>query len=463
MTTAKIAPYGSWKSPITSDLIVAGTIGFGHLVLEGDDSYWIESRPTEGGRNVIVRRSPDGTVADITPSPYSARTRVHEMGGGAFFVHQGVVFFANDADQRLYRQDPGRDPRPLTADGAHRFADGLVDSHHNRIVIVLEDHSQDGREPVNLLVSLDPQDGESRMVLASGQDFYSSPRVSPDGSRLAWLSWNHPNMPWDGTELWVADLNPDGSVANPRAVAGGPNESIFQPEWSPDGALFFVSDRSGWWNLFRWDGEGDGRPLLPMEAEFGQPQWLFGMSTYAFESPERLVCAYRWRGSWHLATLDPDGQHLAVVRLPYSEYEQIRARPGRVVCLAASPLEFTALVELDLDSRQTTVLRRSSQLELDAGYLSAPEPVEYPSGDHTAHAYYYAPLNRDYQAPGQDKPPLMVRSHGGPTGSTDGRLNLSIQYWTSRGCGVLDVNSGGSTGDGRDYRKLREGNWGVVD
>ena len=307
MSIYQIAPYGSWKSPITSDLIVAETVSLGSITIHGADTYWIEVRPGEGGRYVIVRRAPDGSLEDITPQPYNVRTRVHEYGDGAFLYHQGTIFFTNYTDQRLYRQETGSDPRPLTAEADFRYADFVFDSQRQRLIGVREDHTVSGREAINTIVSLDIDPDAANLkagkILISGNDFYSSPRLNPDGNRLAWLTWNHPNMPWDGTELWVAELTPDGTLEDPVLIAGGMDESIFQPEWSPDGQLYFVSDRTGWWNLYCWQA-GRVEALLPMQAEFGSPQWGFGMAFYGFESSNRLLCIYIKQGEAFLGRLD---------------------------------------------------------------------------------------------------------------------------------------------------------------
>src|SRR5215210_3203818 len=273
MAGPQVAPYGSWRSPITSELIVSGSISLGSCAIDGDDIYWIEGRPTEGGRNVLVRRTRDGAIRDVTPPPLNVRTRVHEYGGGAFAVQGGTVYFSNFTDQRLYRQQTGGEPQPITPEADLRYADMAVDGQRGRIICVREDHREEGREAASTLVSLSlegPNAGGGQ-VLVSGNDFYSSPCISPDGSRLAWLTWRHPNMPWDGTELWVAELDADGSPGNREQVAGGLEESIYQPEWSPDGVLHFISDRTGWWNLYRWR-EGQIEPLHQMDVEFGEPQ-----------------------------------------------------------------------------------------------------------------------------------------------------------------------------------------------
>ncbi|MEA3344925.1 MAG: S9 family peptidase [Chloroflexota bacterium] len=462
MTEPQVAPYGSWKSPITSDLIASATIGLGQIALDGEDVYWIEMRPAEGGRYVVVRRTPDGRRTEVTPSPFNARTRVHEYGGGAFVVVDGTVYFSNFADQRLYRQDTDAQPQPITPEVDLRYADGVMDRRRGRIICVREDHTT-GREVVNAIVSLDLEDSDGGQVLVSGNDFYASPRLSPDGSRLAWLTWNHPNMPWDGTELWVGELEDDGSLGQTERVAGGEDESIFQPEWSPDGVLHFVSDRTGWWNLYRWRDERV-EPLAEMEAEFGKPQWVFGMSTYGFESAERIICSYTQQGIWHLASLDTETGELKPIENPYSQIAQVRVAPGRVLFLGGSSTEPTSVVQLDLATRELEVLRRSSEAEIDAGYLSSPQVIEFPTERGlTAHAFFYGPKNRDYAVPSDERPPLLVISHGGPTSATSTALSLGIQYWTSRGIAVLDVNYGGSTGYGREYRQRLDGQWGVVD
>jgi dipeptidyl aminopeptidase/acylaminoacyl peptidase len=467
MSEPEVTPYGSWRSPISSDLIVRGVVGLGGIVLDGQDVYWLESRPNEGGRNAVVRHTPDGRTEDVTPGSFNARTRVHEYGGGDFAAHDGTVYFSNFADQRIYRQRPGEVPQSLTTEGGHRYryADMVVDAPRNRLVAVREDHTAAGGEPVNELVGISLEDGEER-VLASGNDFYSSPRLSPDGRLLAWLTWNHPNMPWDGTELWSGGLDGEGSPEGAERIAGGPEESIFQPEWSPDGTLHFVSDRTGWWNLYRFR-EGNVGPLLEMEAEFGVPQWVFGMSTYAFASSARIVCSYKQRGSSRLALLDTGTGRLEGIETPYSDIAFVRTDEGtapRVVFRGASPTEPAAAVSLDLATGEHEVLRRSDENEIDPGYLSVPEPVEFPTEDAlTAHAFFYPPQNKDYRAPEDELPPLLVMSHGGPTAATSSALDLEIQYWSSRGIAVLDVNYGGSTGYGREYRRRLEGRWGVVD
>jgi dipeptidyl aminopeptidase/acylaminoacyl peptidase len=461
MSQQQVAPYGSWRSPISSEEIVRGVVGLSEVVVDSRDVYWLERRPGEGGRNVIVLMTPGGRTEDVTPQPFNARTRVHEYGGGGFTAEGGTVYFSNFADQRVYYLAPGGEPAPLTPETGRRYADMVVDRDRHRLIAVREDHA--GQEPVNEIVGIDLESGEER-VLVSGNDFYASPRLSPDGRRLVWLTWNHPNMPWDGTELMGCDLDAAGFPENVEQIAGGKEESIFQPEWSPEGTLHFVSDRTGWWNLYR-RRDGLNEPLYESEAEFGLPQWVFGMPTYAFVSRGRIVCSYTERGSSHLAVLDTASGELEPLETPYSSIAYVRADDaGGVVFRGSSPTEAACLVRLDPSTGLHEVLRRSGDLAIDHDYLSVPEPVEYPTENgRTAHAFFYPPKNRDYVAPDGELPPLLVMSHGGPTAAATTALDPGIQYWTSRGIAVLDVNYGGSTGYGREYRRRLEGAWGVVD
>jgi dipeptidyl aminopeptidase/acylaminoacyl peptidase len=462
MGERNIAPYGAWKSPISSDAITSDTLELGQIAIDGDDIYWNELRPTEDGRNVVVRCGSDGQIADITPPGFNARSTVHEYGGGAFAVDRGMVYFSNYADQRLYLQDHGGEPRAITPAGDWRYADGIVDRRRRRMICIREDHTAVS-EPVNAIVALGLDDGSDAVVLVQGNDFYSTPRLSPDGAQLAWLTWNHPNMPWDGTELWVGTLAADGSIAAAELVAGGTEESIFQPEWSPDGVLHFVSDRTGWWNLYR-RRDGQDQALHPMAAEFGLPQWQFSMCTYRFASASQIVCVYQSEGIEHLAILDTSSGAFETIETTYTVCRYPCVTAGHVVFIGGSPRDQLEIVRLDLATRRAELLRRSSQATVDPGYISSPQPIEFATENGlTAHAFFYPPRNRDYAAPPGERPPLLVMSHGGPTSATYAVLDLEKQYWTSRGIAVLDVNYGGSTGYGRDYRRRLNGRWGVVD
>jgi len=459
----QVASYGSWRSPITTELITSQAIGLGQIALDGEDIYWSEMRPSEQGRNVVVRRTADGQTQDLQPAPFNVRTRVHEYGGGSFLVVDGTVYFSNFADGRLYRQYMGKEPQPITSEATLRYADGIFDYQRHRIICVCEDHTVAGREPINTLVSLGLEGDGNPQLLVYSNDFYTSPRLSPDGSRLAWLTWNHPNMPWDSTQLWVGELEADGSLGHTKQIAGGSDESIFQPEWSPDGDLYFISDQTGWWNIFRWRDESV-ESLTEMKAEFGKPQWILGMSTYAFESNDRIICTYTQQGIWHLASLDTTTRQLQPLDIPYTEIDSLHATRGKVVFLAGSPTQPTSVVQLHLETGKLEVLRRSIKVKIDTDYLSVPQPIEFPTTNgQTAYAFFYPPQNRDYTAEPGERPPLLVKSHGGPTSATSSSLNFKIQYWTSRGIALLDVNYHGSTGYGREYRQQLDGQWGIVD
>jgi dipeptidyl aminopeptidase/acylaminoacyl peptidase len=467
---ATTAPYGAWASPISAELVAAGGVSLDEVRVAGGHVYWIEGRPLEGGRQVICRARPGAEPEDLIPRECNARTRVHEYGGGAYALVGDTLVFSNFTDQRLYRLDPGAEgPRPITpeppAPAAHRYADACPTPDGRRLVCVRERH--EGGEVHNELVVL-PADGAGvggqPVVLAAGRDFYASPRVSPDGRRLAWLEWDHPNMPWDGTELKLADLAGDGLAGDPVTVAGGPEESVFQPSWSPDGDLHLVSDRTGWWNLYR-AGPGGLEALYPAEEEFGHPQWVFAMSTYAFLPGGRIACIHGRGPLQRLGVLGPDGA-LDDLELPFTAFypPQLHAVGDRLACLAGGPTRAAAVVVIDPAGGGVEVLRSSEDRELDPGYLSVPEPIEFPTeGGRTARALYYPPANRDFQGPAGERPPLVVASHGGPTAGISSDLHVGFQFFTSRGIAVVDVDYGGSTGYGRAYRQRLEGRWGIVD
>jgi dipeptidyl aminopeptidase/acylaminoacyl peptidase len=456
------ATYGSWRSPITAEMLVHGTVRFGDMCLDGQTLYWVESRPEEAGRYVIVRRTPDGTITDMLPSPYSARTLVHEYGGGAMLASQEIVYFSNYADQRIWRIRPGEHPEAVTAAGKLRFADFVHDLSRNRLISVCEDHTPGDHQPVNRLVSID-LDGGAIRTLVEGHDFYSNPRLSPDGRQLAWLSWDHPNMPWDGTELFVAQFMPDGSLDKPRKVAGGQDESIFQPAWAPDETLYFVSDRSNWWNLYR-EHDGQVTAMAPMEAEFGVPQWVFGMTTYGFDKDGDVLARYTRGGQWYLVRIKPGSGHQRPIEFPYSTVANLLVGDTRAYAILGSPSAAEMLAEIDLATGHLDAIRQSSPLTPDPDYTSIPTAIEFSTDDNkTAHGFYYPPANRDYSGMPGEAPPLLVMIHGGPTGATAAQFRLSTQYWTSRGFAVCDVNYGGSTGYGREYRNRLRRSWGVVD
>jgi dipeptidyl aminopeptidase/acylaminoacyl peptidase len=449
------APYGSWRSQLSAAMAAEAGIRHSEPWLGADGSaWWLERRPKDEGRTTLVH---DGH--DVTPPTVNVRTRVHEYGGGAWFLHGDTAFFSNFDDQRLYRLDPGLDPRPITPEppepGSVRYADGRVSPDGQLIVCVRETHGDD--EPANELVAL-PADGEGEArVLASGRDFYSFPRLSPDGATLAWTCWDHPNMPWDGTELWVAPLATPGEA---RLVAGGESESIWQPEWSPDGVLHFVSDRSGWWNLYREDAQ-----LTDERAELGYPQWAFGGSSYAFLDGGDIACIRVEGGYERLCILRVGESDPEDLGLPYTAvgYPELRSVGDRVIYAAKSPAEEGVVVSWSA-AEGVRVLSGPGEHALAPEWAPEPRAIKFASaGGRTAHAFWYPPKNPDYSAPPDERPPIIVQSHGGPTAHAIPEFDSEIAFWTSRGIGVVDVNYGGSTGFGREYRELLNGAWGIVD
>jgi dipeptidyl aminopeptidase/acylaminoacyl peptidase len=458
------APYGTWTSPITAETVAGGALRLGSVLVEDETIFWLEGRPAEGGRGVIVKRTPDGRVADVTPPGTNVRTRVHEYGGASYAVCRGTVYYAEFGDQRLYRLAPGGRPEPLTPRGDWFYADFAIDLPRGRLVCVREDHTLKGREAVTTLVSValagPPTSGR---ILVSGHDFYAAPRFGPDGSHLAWLAWRHPQMPWDGTELWVATVAEDGSLVRPTRVAGSDSESIFQPAWSPDGLLYFVSDRTGWWNLYRIRDEGVGA-IHEMPAEFGRPLWQLGTSTWAFADASRIVAACAQNARWRLVTIDLSTGRLEPVATDLEPADSIAATRTHAVLVGGSASAPDAVARVDLATGGVETVRAASSIQVDAEFLSTPVAIEFPTGGGlTSHAFYYSPRNATFTGPSAERPPLIVVSHGGPTAATHARLNLAVQYWTSRGFAVVDVNYGGSSDYGRAYRRRLSRQWGIVD
>ena len=470
-----IAPYGSWSSPIDAATVARSGRRLGAPAIAPDGAvWWAEGRPDEGGRVVLMRQAPGGGPEAVTPAGTNVRTRVHEYGGGGWcLVDSDLVLFVDFEDQRLYRLRLGEEPVAITPEPAEpaalRYADMRPSPDGQTVVCVRESHGEG--EAVNEIVSL-PLDGNAEpQVLASGRDFYSFPRISPDGSWLAWTCWDHPNMPWDGSELWVAPLADPGQE---RLVAGGAEESIFQPEWGPEGRLHFASDRDGWWNLYRarepgaeLSGEEGALVALTEErADFAHPQWLFGGATFAFLESGAIACVRCERGEERLFLLEPEGWEPADLGLPFTSfgYPMLSTRGSKVAFAAASPESEAAVVVNDVATGETKVVRTSSDEPVDSAYVSRPRPVEFATGDgEVAYGFYYPPANPEFEAPDGERPPLIVESHGGPTSHATPALSREYLYWTSRGIGVVDVNYRGSSGYGREYRNKLRGTWGVVD
>ncbi|MFN8488709.1 MAG: prolyl oligopeptidase family serine peptidase [Caldilineaceae bacterium] len=461
-----IAPYGAWRSPVSADLLVKAGVSLGYLHVATDTVYWVEGRPLEKGRYVIVKRTPDGKISDVTPAGYNARTLVHEYGGGAYIVHGATVYFANFTDQRLYRQTPTSAPQPITPEPptprSLRYADLRITPDGRWLVCVRESHQTDGNV-VNELVAL-PTDGSCEPhVLTTGYDFYSAPRISPDGRQLAWLCWQNPLMPWDGTELWVAPLDAEAKLGPARHVAGSVTESLFQPEWSPDGVLHFISDRTDWWNLYREvNGKIEAVALYP--AELGEAYWVFDLSRYVFLADQSIVCIYSEDGIDRLGRIAPNRQQIEPIACEYTALHWVRTAGATLWLIGGSPTSGSTIFSLDPTQHTITPIKQGMQVDVDLAFFSIPQPIEFPTeNQQTAHALYYPPTNPHYQGPANERPPLIVICHGGPTSATNAQLSLSVQFWTSRGIGVVDVDYGGSTGYGRAYRERLKGNWGIVD
>jgi dipeptidyl aminopeptidase/acylaminoacyl peptidase len=462
-------------------------VRLGSVAVDGDDVYWLERRPNEGGRSVLVRRRADGRHEELTPQGFNVRTRVHEYGGGAYIVADGQIYFTNFSDQRVYSGGSGvagskeQDPAyAVTPAGNWFYADFAYDSKRNRLIAVREDHGPAAAsakasapkkaghsEAETTLVAISLDGGESAgAVIASGYDFYSTPRISPGGTRLAWLSWRHPQMPWDGTELWVADIDASGALSGAARVAGGPSESIYQPGWSPDGTLYFVSDRDGWWKLYRWDGSVSHTVMTNAapDAEFGRPQWIFETATWAFAGGSRIVVSYTSRGRWHLGVVNVASGVMTSLAPGLEPREWLTATATHAFVVAGSARTSDAVMQIDLDTGEAEALKTASPVEIDPVYISEPEAIEFPTASGlTAHAFIYPPRHPDYTGTPGDRPPLIVISHGGPTTATTARFDVAIQYWTTRGFAVADVNYGGSSGYGRPYRERLNGQWGIVD
>jgi len=465
MTGKRTGAFGSWNSPITADAVVQEAVSLAEPRLDGDAIYWIEGRPREKGRNVVVRAA-HGDIADVTPAPFDARSQVHSYGGGAYAVRDGTVYFVHFRDNQLYRQAPNRPPAKLTSSPACLFADILIDAGRNRLIAVREERPNgDVVNAINTLVAVDLATG-TETTLDSGWDFYSSPALSPDGNRLAWLSWRHPYMPWISTYLHVADFDAAGALKNRQTLAGGHEVSILQPQWSPDGRLFFLSDATDFWNLYRWNGPA-AEPLLARDAEFGAPQWQFGASTYAFVSAETMIYSFTRDGKWFVGRLDLPTLTASDYPAEFTSISGVRAAGNTVVLRYSTPSSTPAIATLDVETGNVKPIRHSvppASYEQFKPYFSAPQSIRFPTeGGETAYGFYYPAHNPDWRAAVSEQPPLIVKSHGGPTSAATAGLDLSLQFWTSRGFAVLDVNYRGSSGFGRKYREKLYGQWGVAD
>lgn len=479
-TTRQIAPYGSWSSPISARMLAEAGVRLAEPGVDGDALYWLESRAQEKGRMTLMRLSADAPApVELTPAPFNVRSRVHEYGGGAWTASSGIVVFADAGDLRLYRLDPGSDePIAITPKGGLRYANPIIDLPNRRVIAVCEDHSFPEAEAANTLVqlTLEGPNEDGGTILVSGTDFVAYPALNADGTRLAWMTWDHPNMPWDSSQLWTADLTPNGTLSDVRLVNEGVNDSVGQPRWLPDGSLGYIAETTGWWNLYRARDNEAPQALAPREAEFSVTQWVLNQSNWDIVDETTLAVSWTQDGEWSLGLLDLPSGELTRLDLPFTVIAQVRMQrePEKLVFLGASATLPSRLVRLDLDTIRSgtapadalETVRASAEIDIDPGYFSVPEAISWtaPDGRHSpVHGFYYPPTNRDFVAPEGELPPVIVESHGGPTGATSSAFSLSTQYWTSRGFAILDVNYGGSTGYGRAYRERLRGQWGIVD
>ncbi len=459
----QISPYGSWKSPITSDLISKSIIKFGHLAINKNNIYWVETRPNEKGRNVLVSKSPDNIFHDLTPSPFNVRTRVHEYGGADFLVVDKVIYFSNFKDQALYKLQQNS-IKKISFNLNSRYADGIFDKHRNHLIYVREEHVKNKKEPINSIISINLKNNLHEKVIISGNDFYSSPKLSPNNHQLSWISWNHPNMLWDNTEFWVANLDSDGSLVDKTLNSGGKNESVLQPTWSPQGKLYFISDKNGWWNIYSLNKDGSIECIYSMKADFDRPQWTFGNTNIVFESENQIICSFTKNGIWYIAKIDLNKNTLSTFPLPYSSIRNLCIEDHNLFFIGSSPIIPASIIKFNLNTLKTTIIKTSSQLKIDKNYISIPKHIKFKTGNgFTAYGLFYHPKNKNYNGPKNHKYPLIIQTHGGPTASTSTAFDLKLQYWTSRGFSVFDINYRGSSGHGRKYRQSLYGFWGLYD
>ena len=467
--TKQAFPYGVWPSKLSAEALAGGGHRFGHLTNDQDKVYWLESRPQEQGRVVIMSASSEQAAEVITPDGFSVRSRAHEYGGGDFEVSDDLIVFANDSDQRLYLQKGDEAPQPITPEPTvrhgYRYADMELNAAQGWLVCIRESHdgSGDPLKVVNEIVRVDLDSGEVT-VLVSGSDFYAFPRLSPRKHRLCWIEWQHPNMPWDHTTLWVAQISESGDLTDIECLADNENESIYQPAWCPDGVLHFVSDRSGWWNIYSYRDE-ILNALTPLNAEFGYPLWQFGVNSYTFIDTYTIVAAFSQDGREQLCLIEPEKGHMTPLELPYCTFSGgLHYEQGQLFVIAASETSAPCVISWDMTHHKASALSQEKQLFLQDDDISIAQAIRFPTdNERHAHAFFYAPKHHAYTGKAGELPPLLVFIHGGPTSAATAEFNAGIQFWTNRGFAVVDVNHGGSTGFGREYRDRLKGQWGVVD
>jgi dipeptidyl aminopeptidase/acylaminoacyl peptidase len=456
--TKKVQAFGSWPSVVSAELITKAAPSLNFIQSQGDNLYWVEGRPWDAGRSVIMCRDRAGQIRDLLPAPFSHHSKVHEYGGMAYVADQSYLYFGNATDQCIYQLDLQANiaPRAITSPEL-RFADLVLDTAQQQLIAVGEKHHQD-REPENFVAAINIASGEVS-TLSSGADFYAYPRISPDGQQLCWIQWQHPNMPWDCTQLWRGTLSPQGLTEAELVAGGDNNQAIFQPVWSPDNQLYYVTDKNNWWNIHR----ADGTAVLSKEAEFATPLWQFGMSTYDFIDANTIGCLWTGEGQWHSGFIDITSGQLREAQSQYSSLEAACCHQGRLYMVAGAAALANQIVGIDQDGQVRSIYAPST-LDLNDKDLAQPESLFFPSGNgEQVHAFFYPPTNALYRGADNELPPVIALCHGGPTGATGSGLNLKIQYWTNRGFAIIDINYRGSTGFGRDYRQALTNAWGIKD
>jgi len=453
-------PFGAWKSPISGKSLVQSSLRLGQIQIDGDSVFWTEGRPAEKGRTALMEGC-QRDIKEISTADLDVRTRAHEYGGGAFLCKGDRRFVVNNSDQQIYEIDDSGELQRITNMPSLRFADLEFDAKRELIIAVGEDHS-DSENVENCLVSINLE-GENFQIVARGHDFYSNPQLGPDGKQLLFLTWDHPQMPWDGTQLHLADLDESGRVATSRIIAGDTNESIFQPLWDTDGSIYFVSDRENWWNIYRYDSSGVNC-VLKREAEFGLPQWVFGMSKYAVINTGDIVAAYSDNSGSQLIRIDVRSGSYSTLKTPYTDIDQVRGAGDLIAFLGYRDTQPGEVVAMKLDGSDPIALRKAAETDIGEDYISKARSIHFETapGEETF-AWFYPPKNPQYEAPQGDLPPLIVLSHGGPTANSSSGFSLAVQFWTTRGFAIVDVNYSGSTGFGRAYRERLKGEWGLRD
>jgi dipeptidyl aminopeptidase/acylaminoacyl peptidase len=455
--------YGFWPSSITTDDLTNQSIGYSEVKLWGDHIYWLETRPLEKGRSVLVCFH-QNTIKEILPNTLSVRTRAQEYGGSCYCVTANIIYFVNDQDQAIYSfQIDTQLIRRISPKGHYRYADLIFDYKHQQLISIREYYRDHHSEPISDIIAINVSD-DSIKILVSGEDFYSNPQVSPCGQYLSYLSWNHPQMPWDGTYCSVASFNAEGDVASSQLVSGSITESIFQPQWSASGKLYFVSDRSDWWNIYCWDGR-EIQCMQPMKAEFATPQWVFGMSTFGFLNDHEIFCCYSKNGQWKLATINTMNHQMTPVNTDFCDINAIATSNNRAAFIASDASEPSRI--MIYQDKQMTAITPAKQ-SLDNADIAKANPIIFPTENgENAYGFYYPPTNKQFdktlRSNKDEKPPLIIMCHGGPTGACTTGFNIKIQYWTNRGFAVIDVNYHGSTGYGRQYRDSLKHFWGIKD